>query len=111
MQALSPSPSRSIALICRPYEDEDDELLFRRIYLSTTPQKNELLRLLKTDYDYGAVSFGGYFAELYGEAALIECMMYPEKTPTFTEKTLDEIVDDWCEWIAETKIPQGSVVN
>lgn len=101
-------PSRVIG---QPYEDEDDELLFRRIYLATTPQKNELLYRLKTAYDYGAVSFGGYFAELYGDAALIECMMYPEKTPDLTGKALDEIVNDWCEWIAATEIPEGSVVN
>lgn len=88
-------------IIGSPYENEADELVFRRIMLATTPERSELLYRLKTAYGYGAASFGGYFAELYGDAALIECMIYPERTVERTGLTLDEIVDNWCAWVVE----------
>lgn len=92
-------------IIGRPYDDASDEILFLRSMLCMLQQRgdtNKLPYYLKTAYNVGASSFGEYFAQNWGEEALVECMIYPDRILTVTGKTADEVIDDWCDWIMST---------
>ena len=40
-----------------------------------------------------------YLVDKYGEEAFVEIMLHEENAPELTGKTLDELIDEWSEYI------------
>ena len=82
--------------IGQPYDEPSDELLVTHWTLLASDKKPAFW--LKTDFSAGSL-FGDYFVQNYGEDAFRACMLAPSKTQEITGVSLDQIVDDWCEYI------------
>lgn len=75
------------------YDDPSDYIKFMRI--GWRENEREYVYYLKSDNSLCS-AFGEYFVRTYGEDVFLNSMLYPSQVKTFTGKTMDEIVDDWC---------------
>lgn len=72
--------------------------------LPTSP-KNEL-------FNGNTYSFVGYFADRYGVDAFLEVMLHPRQCYTLTGKSLDTIINDWCDYIEnEVEVDENAVYS
>lgn len=68
-------------------------------WILDTEGRNALRYDLKKPLGGNKESFGGYFIETYGEQAFIDCMVDPTQAETLFGKTVDDIVEDWMDWL------------
>ncbi|MBQ5991319.1 MAG: hypothetical protein IJL62_02090 [Clostridia bacterium] len=68
-------------------------------WILDTEGRNALRYDLKKPLGGNKESFGGYFIETYGEQAFIDCMVDPTQAEILFGKTVDEIVEDWMDWL------------
>ena len=84
-------------IIGRRYDSVDDEILFQHIM--TVYYYRDKLKYSVTGLYDGRLSFGDYFVRTYGEQTFIQCMLVPTRCLSLTGKTMDSVLEDWCEWI------------
>ena len=82
------------------YDSVEDEILFQNIY---TAYLDNYHYAVISSYD-GRLSFGAYFVETYGEDAFVQCMQNPNFATILIERTVDDVVDDWCLWLEQFRI-------
>ncbi|MBR0507718.1 MAG: hypothetical protein IJJ86_03835 [Clostridia bacterium] len=85
-----------------PFDTPEDYVTYcnlsaRRIL--DTEGRNALRYDLKKPLGGNKESFGAYFIETYGEQAFIDCMIDPSAAESRFGKTVDEIVEDWMDWL------------
>lgn len=96
------------SLIGKDFTEFDD--LFRyydaeaHLALPTSP-KNEL-------YNGYTYSFLGYFTGRYGVEVYLEVMLHPRTCYSLTGKSLDTIINDWCDYIeSEVEVDESAVYD
>lgn len=81
-----------------PFDDPKDQLLYvRRLAVEETETTGYDLRRLVKNWSLMSMAFGDWFAETYGEDVFIASALAPSTIQERTGKTLDQLLDDFCE--------------
>ncbi|MBR5094132.1 MAG: hypothetical protein IK095_03470 [Oscillospiraceae bacterium] len=81
-----------------PFDDPEDHLLYiRRLAVEETETTGYDLRRLVKNWSLMSMAFGDWFAETYGEDVFIASALAPSTIRERTGKTLDQLLDDFCE--------------
>ncbi len=98
----------------KPYDTPEDYVTFCNLnarWILDTEGRNALRYDLKKPLGGNKESFGCYFIETYGEQAFIDCMVDPSLAESRFGKTVDDIVEDWMDWLPPLTDKQREILE